>query len=368
MRGTRLAAWWLLPLVALIVDLIVIGRFLPGGPVRDEVVFLPAARAFADAGGWPSLEFLRSYPAPQAPLGLYLAGRLLRWGAGLGLLRVLDAVLMAAALAVLGRALRGTRNALWGPLLFALNPYYHLVATHFYTDAPYLLLVALIVGRVDQRRGWALVLAPLVRQLGAIYAFGEALAQRRLRPLLALVPLLLLCVLWRGLTPDGERSQVIRQVHAAYGPVFPYIASYHVAALGFYLSPLAVRFWRSRRFWIGGAVALLASALAPAHANFSTQLAETGIQTLGLLHRLALHAGARGVHAVLGAFAVLGGGLIAESLAVRGPLRYFVGSFIVVSALGFQAWDKYVLELVLIVLVAIRGAVGATSPTRQSRS
>jgi len=64
-------ARWLLPLFVLILDVVIVLFVMPHEPVRDEAVFFPAARAFADAGVFPSLDFLRHYPAPQAPLTLY---------------------------------------------------------------------------------------------------------------------------------------------------------------------------------------------------------------------------------------------------------------------------------------------------------
>jgi hypothetical protein len=99
---------WLLALVVLTLDVGIVLFVLPHDPVRDEAVFLPAARAFADAGIFPSLRLLRHYPAPQAPLSLYLAGRLLALAPSLRMLRLVDCLLMSNALLRFSRLRRGT--------------------------------------------------------------------------------------------------------------------------------------------------------------------------------------------------------------------------------------------------------------------
>jgi hypothetical protein len=55
------ARWWLIPSLALLVDLAVIAFVQPHVPVRDEAVFYPAAQAFLRAGWLPSIEFLRNF-------------------------------------------------------------------------------------------------------------------------------------------------------------------------------------------------------------------------------------------------------------------------------------------------------------------
>jgi len=98
MRWPKRAPFWLIPLSVLLLDLSVALCLLPHDAARDEAVFYPAAQAFARAGAFPSLEFLRHYPAPQGPLSLYLAGRLLALGSSLRLLRVVGCLLMSGGL------------------------------------------------------------------------------------------------------------------------------------------------------------------------------------------------------------------------------------------------------------------------------
>ncbi|HEY4106514.1 MAG TPA: hypothetical protein VGM44_21585, partial [Polyangiaceae bacterium] len=282
MRRSELekAVVWLVPLAALLLDLTLIGWVLPHTPVRDETTFYPAAQAFAKAGALPSLEFLRHYPAPQAPLSLYWAGRLLSLWPSLELLRVANSCLMCGALFVFARfAARQRENTMLAPLLLALNPYFHLVATHFYTDALYFACVVAIVTQRAKQPRLALTLAPLARQFGVIFPLGEALfalGQRRFRAALgalaSLLPLALLCLLWHGLTPDTPRAEVMTDVHRAYGFFFPYVAAYHVAALGFYLAPALARVERSPWFWVSGAIAAFLELVAPAHQNFSARV------------------------------------------------------------------------------------------------
>ncbi len=355
--------WWLIPLIGFAADLALVLFVQPHSAVRDEVVFYPAALAFAHAGVCPSLEFLRHYAAPQAPLALYLAGRLLAVVPSLLLLRIANALLMAAALLRFSWFAwrRFEENATLATALLVLNPYVHLVATHFYTDALYFLLVVLVVTRSASRSAWLpLTLLPLVRQFGVIFAVGEALqatGEKRVckaaTALLTLAPLCALILLWHGLAPDTPRAETAKTVHATYGWLFPYVATYHVAALGFYLAPLAWRLPRTRRFWLTGAAFAIAYLLAPAHQNFSAQLVDSGVTTLGYFQRLALLLGPLGAQCVLLAFAFLGGGLVGETFAVPSASSWFVALFIALSVLNFQAWDKYLLDVLPAALVAI---------------
>jgi hypothetical protein len=354
---------WLLPLVVLFFDVAIVLFALPHEPVRDEAVFFPAARAFAAAGVFPSLELLRHYPAPQAPLSLYLGGRLLAIMPSLRLLRLVDCLLMSGALLCFSRfaARHCGKNAALASALIALNPYFHLVATHFYTDALYFLLVVLVVTRAASRGAWLpLTLLPLVRQLGVVFALAEALqglVQRRFRAagaaLLTLLPLAALFVLWRGLTPDAPHARTPTSVHHVYGWFLPYVAAYHVSALGFYLAPVAWRIERSRRFWLFGLGFAILYLLAPAHQNFSAQLTNSGITSLGYFHRAALLLGPRAAQMVLLGFAFLGGGLVGEALAVPSAPGFVVLLFVALSAFNFQAWDKYLLDVLPAALIAI---------------
>jgi hypothetical protein len=353
----------LLPLLVLIFDVGIVLLVQPPGPVRDEAVFFPAAKAFAQAGVFPALDFLRHYPAPQAPLSLYLGGRLLAFIPSLQMLRLVDCLLMSGALLRFSRfaARHCGQNALLATALVAVNPYFHLVATHFYTDALYFLLVVLVVTRTAARGAWLpLTLLPLVRQFGVIFALAEALqrlVERRPRAaasaLLSLLPLALLCALWHGLAPDTPRAEVPTAVHRVYGWFFPYVAAYHVAALGFYLAPVAWRIQRSRRFWLYGLAFAALYLLAPAHQNFSAQLAGSGITTLGYFHKAALLLGPRAAQLVLLTFAFLGGGLVGEAFAERSAAGFAVALFIALSVFNFQAWDKYLLDVLPAALVAI---------------
>ena len=355
--------FWLIPLLGLVFDLAVVVFVQPHAAVRDEVVFYPAAKAFAAAGPFPTLEFLRHYPAPQTPLSLYLAGRLLATVSSLLLLRLTNSLLMSAALLRFSwfASQRCGKNATLATALLALNPYFHLVATHFYTDALYFVLVVFVVTRTASRGAWLpLTLLPLVRQFGVIFAFGEALqatSEKRFRAaaaaLLTLAPLCALVVLWHGVAPDAPNAQIAKTVHAAYGPFFPYVATYHVAALGFYIAPVAWRIERTYRFWLAGIPFAIAYLLAPAHQNFSAELADSGITTLGYFHRMALSLGPFAAQCILVAFAFLGGGLVGEAFAVRSAPSLFVALFIALSVLNFQAWDKYLLDVLPAALVAI---------------
>lgn len=354
---------WQIPLLTLALDLAVVFFVQPPGATRDEDVFFPAAQAFAQAGALPSLVFLRHYPAPQTPLSLYLAGRLLVLVSSLRLLRVVNSLLMFAALWRFSWFVsrRCRKAAPLASALLALNPYFHLVATHFYTDALYFLLVVLVVTRPPARVAWLpLTLLPLVRQFGVVFALGEAMVaviERRFKAalpaLLTLVPWCALIALWQGLVPDTPRSEIARTVHVVYGWFFPYVAAYHVAALGFYLAPVAWFVPRKRRFWLSGASFAILYLLAPAHANFSAELAGSGILTLGYFHRAALLLGPLGAQCVLFAFAFLGGGLVGQTLATPSACGMFVVLFIAQSAFNFQAWDKYLLDVLPAVLIAL---------------
>jgi len=358
-----MAARWLIPLCVWLVDLGFVLFVQPPLPQRDESVFYPAAQAFAQAGVVPRLEFIRHYPAPQAPFGLYLAGRLLLLSPRLVTLRIANSALMGGALLCFSRFAwrRFGENALLATTLLALNPYFHLVATHFYTDALYFSLVVLIVTRVTGSGWWlALALAPLTRQFGVIFAVGEALqslVERQFRrtglALLALLPLAGLFLVWHGFAPATPRASILTSVHSVYGWFFPYVAAYHVAALGCYLLPVTWRIPHSRSYWAGAAFFGLLYVVAPAHQNFSAELAQSGIETLGLVHRTALRFGPRLSQGVLFALACLGGGLVGEGLAIPSAAGFSVAAFVLLSVFNFQAWDKYLLDVLPALLVAL---------------
>ncbi len=365
-RSATRSSWELVPLGLFLLDCFVACVVLKGEPRLDETVFFPAALAFAKAGVWPGAELLRHYDAPQTPLALYLAGRVLALVPSLRLLRVLDAALMAfGAWRLLRFARERCEPRAWLLLvLVGVNPYFHLAATHFYTDAAYFALVAVLVTR-ERERASTLNLAalPLVRQFGVIFPIGRALSGFRRRrwqvvlsAVLALVPTLLLFAFWGGLAPESPRAEIAKSVHRVYGPIFPYVATYHVAALGFYLAPALVWTPRSRWFWGGAFAAAVAYALAPAHPNFSALLAGAGITTLGLVQRIACCLGGRGGHALLCLFAACGGALIGEALRWRSELGIFVALFVLGSTFNFQAWDKYLLDVIPIVFLAIFAA------------
>ncbi|HEX3854192.1 MAG TPA: hypothetical protein VHW01_24680, partial [Polyangiaceae bacterium] len=209
-------------------------------------------------------------------------------------------------------------------------------------------------------------------QFGVVFALAEALqgfAERRFRAagaaLLSLLPLAALFVLWRGFAPDTPSAAIPTGVHRVYGWFFPYVVAYHVAALGFYLAPVAWRIERSWRFWVFGVGFAILYWLAPAHQNFSAQLADSGIKTLGYFHRVALMFGPRPAQITLLAFAFLGGGLVGEALAVASTPGFVVALFVALSVFNFQAWDKYLLDALPAALVALLAGSKAPSLRRK---
>jgi len=347
----------------LIGDCVVANWILPSQPQLDEAVFFPAALAFAKAGFFPSVDFLRHYPAPQTPLAFYIAGRLLNFIPSLRLLRTFNASLLSFALLRLIRFARACReqHAWLAAALFVANPYFHLVATHFYTDALYVTLVVVLITRTQTNASPATLAAlPLVRQFGLIFPVGvalHALRTNRMRPALwaafALVPTAMLFALWGAPAPETEFAEIPRSVHRFYGIFFPYVATYHVAALGFYTAPALIWAPRTSRFWCGAAGASLAYVLAPTHPNFSAILTGSGITTLGMFHRLASSFGAGAEHVILCFFAGCGGGLVGEALRSRSELAAFLALFVAGSVFNFQAWDKYLLDVIPVVLFAL---------------
>jgi len=355
--------YWLMPAAALVLDLLVVVFVLPPRPVRDELVFYPAALAFRAAGWLPPLEFLRHYPAPQTPFSFYVAGRILAFVPSLPLLRLFDTGLVFAALWRFSRFAwqHCGKHAVLASALLVLNPYVHLAATHFYTDALYFyLVIAALTVAPRSRRSIVLALLPLTRQFGVIFPAADALSAARQRrglaallALLALAPLLGLVALWRGLAPDTPRSETLRAVHAVYGWIFPYVTAYHVAALGFYAAPLAYFVARSRWILCGAVVGVLLSLLAPAHANFSAQLAGSAITTLGLFQRLTLVFGTATSRLLIVCFGGLGGALLAHAFAHSSARRVLIALALLLGAFNAQAWDKYLLDVLPALLLAI---------------
>jgi hypothetical protein len=364
---------------------------MPHDPVKDERLFFPAAQQFKSYPVIPSLDQLRSYPARQPPLSFWVSGLLLRLRGSLTVLRLFNALLVCGCLLLLGRAVSRLteRHMAYGTMLwslYALNPYIHLTATHYYTDPLYLFLAMLPVtmappGRYVFLSGAALWLVPLVRQYGVIFPAGNFLNEargyfrrRQIKPvLLSLLPLTGLAgfiLLWKGLLPVDPTNDVMGEFRRVHGYLNPYIPAYLISAIGFYLSPAWILFLRKapglKTKLYGGAAAVLLYALFPARPNPFFAGRVPAINQLGLYHGTMISAFGPAVsHVALALFAGLGGAglavLIAGRNRVPAVMKTWTVLFLVVSLLNFSAWDKYLLDIIPIMLVSLAYADGQQS-------
>lgn len=380
--GSFIRKYWhiIIPSAVFLIHTVIILFLLPAEPVKDERVFYPAALSFRQLSTVFSFDFLRTYESPQTPLSFIFSGILLNIHNSLSILRLSDAVIVFFIILLFCRTIRNIipDNLLVSLLLaftFILNPYLHFIGIYYYTDAPYLLFTAIAVRMaVINRRNFlyysSLFMMPLIRQFGVIYPAGSMIdginnkgnlsRKEILFSLLSLSGIAFFIILWGGLMPENSfRADMVR-IREKFGSVYPYIPAYNISAAGFYLAPLFVfmlkDIYKERKALLCGSAAALFYIVFPARQNYMTAVVQPYNVTLGFYHKLFLQTlGDPLFHIVLTAFAFLAGtGLYAlfSSSDVKRIFRIWIVLFFAVSFFNLQAWDKYLLDAELVMLVS----------------
>ena len=355
-----------------------------------------------------SLDLLTHYDEMSGPLPFVLYGA---WGRMFGFepqtLRLFSILVAVATYVMLFWFLESeTGNwhlAAWGTAFVVLHPYMLYLSLFVYTDMLAIMcLIGAIVAVRRERPVWlaaALCGAVLNRQYlvfataaAGIYYLARLLrhrepeltefwraqlqpeisaARRRdLRQLLAVaasvIPLTSLCVLWKGLCPDGNLKQYYLEKH----PTF-HISSLvlYVSLMSIYLAPVLAARWRE---FFGRPEPLIVAAtlcwlywlfpVCPSPIAFEQLGPEA---SLGMLHLTLRRLFDNAVLEHLTFFTGFAGGLaIVTSLAVDAWRRWRMGHidfqlFLDLTALAFLAvmpcsylnWEKYFMPLVPVLLL-----------------
>lgn len=347
--------------------LAVIAWVLPDRPFKDERLLYREALRFRDTMWQHPSEVLGSMEEVYPPLVFVVWGALLRVSESIYPLRVANAVASALTVFLLLRVLirvSNCRTATALTLAYLLNPYFHLVSTAFYTDAIYLLLVALGLWCAEHisRMACAFGAASLARQFGLIFLAGFGLQavlrkpfrwkQAVLAPLAAL-PLLMLMLYWGGAVASPIDQARIQETREQTGYIHPDYLFYYFGSLGVYLAPV----WSWVIYRAGNGVLakwVLASALIPALGVLIFPATENHflqIQSLGYVSLVfaAVPLGQFGLAAFAGLF---GAALALIAGMQRNPQWiYTVGAFLFLQSFNQQCWDKYILDISLVLLL-----------------
>lgn len=342
----------------------------------------------------PTIEGLRTYPEMSTPLpfALYAAwGDLLGWADAT--LRLLSLLLAAATLWQLHLQLhRLSGSAAWALVALAwllLNPYMAGLSLYVYTDMLALLCLLLSVQGWLAGRVWLYVagaaLALLCRQYLVFWPLAVGLqaawlyvGRRQLQwlpwavgSLLCVLPLAGLLLLWQGTAPASP----VREFYLRYGLGFqPAALLLYISLLPLVLAPWALpRLWQQRH-WLPWAACLGLAQLywlwpiGPAPIS-----ADAGVATVGLLQR-GLHYLPYWVqHAAWIGLLTLGFywlGLYTKT-ALKGTvlarlLLLATGLFLLLMPFSYLIWEKYILPLLLLQLLAIAHSHGTHRPNSQS--
>jgi len=365
--------------LSFIIHIILATQYWPLVPTKDEQFFYPVVLEFKNSAIIPSIQLLSSYAVPQPPLLFWLLSIIMRVHNSLILFRILNALVIAITIALFFLILkqcapRYTRLRMFVFMVYCLNPYLHFIGTLFYTDAYYLLLVMLCLYYVvknKQKYPYYLVLfvAPLIRQFGVYLTFaqlGEYFLNREkninkwIAACLPLVGILSFVLLWKGLSPQHDMNKIFALTRQAYGYGYAYIVAYFIAAIGFYMSPLFLgwikQVYQQKIFWIFGIIGMLFYLTAPARQNYYAQVSGSqSILFLGLYHQLAHSAlGGSLCHILLASTAFLSAGWLAVLVScshVWLVLRLMIVCYLFMNYFNFQAWDKYLLDILAITSV-----------------
>jgi hypothetical protein len=388
--GQRLYTPWLWNLIFALPFVTVFAATRFDYPLHgDEVTFYPITQQFG-AHLLPPLDLLRSYEQLQTPLMFWVFGFLGRIvGADLWKYRAGVAILSYVTLLLFFRLCRSYCHGAesWLPIYttaaLGLSPYYLGASFYYYTDIPCLfaLMVALTFYLADQPLAGAIAagVAVLIRQFslflpGAYILSWLAKARRTSRLnlrqgaalLLPIGMLLPLIVLWGGLSPQNRLRGMVHQV----GSFHPEFVNYLVLATGAYALPLALIRIRAIFQWQRLiAVAVLAPLFWFAIPRPNSPLLNLPVRTLGYLDITLTKA--FGDHKTIPYFLLwyLGCLILYEVFSLEwGTLDKLIPlavvTFFVINLFAHMVWDKYLLLVLPLILLALaRGyAKSATTP------
>ena len=356
-------------------------------PLRaDELHFVETIIQF---GTKPlSLDLLAHYNEMSGPVPFVLYGA---WGRMFGFepqtLRLFSIVVAVATYVLLFWFLRSEtgnlRLSALGTAFVALHPYMLYLSLFVYTDMLAILcLIGAIAALRRERPFWlatALCGAVLNRQYLAFvtgaagaYYLARCIRHRRRHDMVnllavaaSIVPLAGLCVLWRGLCPDGNLKHIYLEEHPSFHMTSLFL---YVSLMAIYLSPVLAARWREffgckRPLVFAGILCWLywffpvTPSPAAAKFGFRVGMLHLTLHRLfesDLLEQLVFFTGFAGGLAVVTALALDAWRRWREG---RVDFQFFLDltafAFLAVMPCSYLHWEKYFMPLVPVLLLRI---------------
>lgn len=365
--------WWLyFPLLIFGIQIVFIFFYQSSSPFKDEIFFINASERFKHLSFDNILLLAKDYPLPQPPLIYMIGGLAFNFAKPLLIMRIFNCILATTTSILLFRLLDQYRSKLsliylTVPFLWIFNPYFQLISLYFYTDAFYIFLVMIIIWGNDLNQSWLKYIgcffAPLIRQFGIIYAIGgifsELIRENKITKTtiyyaLSLSGLTMLIIYWGGLAPSLEISQKIARIRHEHGPVFFSYLFYYLSAMTFWLFPIIVfqitRINRSRKIVISFLTVFVLTLIFYPNKNFYH-----GIEQLGLYHTLLKYLPLLLAKLIMAFFAGLGFIYLLDlfkNVQIKTVYKLWIVLFFTLQSINPLCWDKYILELILIVFLA----------------
>ena len=380
-KNLRKYWYYYLPVLIWIVHLTIIFFFLPAVPIKDERTFYNVAISFKNVDLKGLINLLKNYNAPQTPLSFIIGGLLLKINNTIIILRVFNSIFILTSLIFFCKSIdyfkiSSFKYSLLLVITLLLNPYFHFAAVTFYTDGLYLLFISLSAFLIISNKENILLfisffLLLLTRQFGVFLLAGyftskidlhfPFLNKKAIYTLLTFLGLILMVLLWKNIMPNNNFKEMMSVIRQRYGYILPYIPAYIFSAVGFYLSPLYLFFihkvLKKRIFYIGGFITSLFYLTFPVHQNFTNKLFQNNVTTLGFYHKSILAVlGNPTFNLALVLFAFISGGwifVLFSSKRVPGTFKSIIAFYFAMNFFNIQAWDKYIIDIEIILILAI---------------
>lgn len=365
--------WWLyFPLLAFGIQLIFIVFYQADLPFKDEIFFINASERFKHLTFDNIFLLAKDYPLPQPPLIYMIGGFAFNFKKPLLIMRLFNCILSTGTNILLFKLFSQCKQ--WTssiyfiiPIIWILNPYFQLISLYFYTDASYLFLIMMIIWGQEKNKSWLKYLgcffAPLIRQFGLIYPLGgifsELIRENKITKSaiyfgLSLSGLMAIIFYWGGLSPSFEISQKISRVRHENGPIFISYFFYYLSAMTFWIFPIIIAELKkskiSKKLIATFLSVFILTLIYYPHKNFYH-----GIEQLGIYHTLLKYLPGSVAKIFMATFAGLGFIYLFQlfkSIEIKMIYKLWILFFFILQSINPLCWDKYILELILIVFLA----------------
>lgn len=350
----------------------------------DETHFVETIRLFSSAS-WPDI--IKDYPEVTTPLVyiIYAAwGKLV--GTGLIELRILSLIISILFLFVLYLyVISYTKNEKLGLLLCALviiNPYIWGLSVFIFTDMLTLLFVlsALYMFTRDKPglTAFLLGMAVLCRQYAIIFTIAlwlyislrsyysrekRTFFKYTLYLFISLIPLIVLTVIWKGLSPPSGTKKFILDTGLFWNP---HALVTYITFSAIYIFPLLLifntKFFAYKKLLIPAVIISCLYFIFPVGVSKVTSISNN-LDTVGLIHKLLFSLAGRGVLSEIILFVFFFAGIWIILIFLKEDIHtiqsgrispvlllslcYYI--FLMIMPFSYQVWEKYLI-LILPVL------------------